>query len=370
MRIYLQQRHDMGIRPSGSGVDGSVQINGRSSLTGDILQDTTERVLKFSETSSMVCYNSSPEIYSCGYGQSTRLLLISQRDRTIALSEIYGASSRDATVTLSLIFRIKVYERDSFLIERQEPVMKDQYTNEFPINIMVAMAQNLATPFKADVEFICKDVDGHHKSLYALRPILTARCEYYAKSSCPGLTILMNLPVFAFDKNVLAQEEGPSDDNVNHAAFGSHLQKKTNEDFNLLHNILYYLYTDHITFATHIDTVLQSDLPKPCPVEDIYIAADRMLLGELKQKALQFLEVSCTIDNITSRLVSSFSGLHEEVATVFGAYFRKNWDRIKNRAEFEQLFTELQDADFGEVLRVNAKFRELMKGAVFLDSSH
>ena len=98
------------------------------------------------------------------------------------------------------------------------------------------------------------------------------------------------------------------------------------------------------------------------------MAADRMFLGELKHKALQFMELSCTVDNITSRLVSTFAELHDEVATVYEAYFRENWDRIKSREEFERLFMDLKDTESKESWRVHAKFREMMKGAVFLNS--
>jgi len=181
-------------------------------------------------------------------------------------------------------------------------------------------------------------------------------------------SILISISEFAFDQNIVTQEAGLDDDNANNHDFRVPHKKTTEEDYDLLHNILYYLYTDNITFGTRIDTVLPSNLPKLCPVEDIYVTADRMLLGELKHKALQFMELSCTADNITSRLMSTFAELHGEVATVYEAYFRANWDRIKNREEFEQPFMDLKDTESKESWRVHAKFREVMKGAVFLDS--
>jgi|SRR5271170_1540174 len=51
MRIYLEQRCDVGICPSTSGVDVSAQISGTSSLTGDISESIAE-CLKFSEKST------------------------------------------------------------------------------------------------------------------------------------------------------------------------------------------------------------------------------------------------------------------------------------------------------------------------------
>lgn len=140
------------------------------------------------------------------------------------------------------------------------------------------------------------------------------------------------------------------------------------EDFNLSHTVWYYLYTDHITFGSNIDAQISNDFPKLCSTEDIYMIADRMQLEELKEKALQFLKLSCTPENITSRIMSKFSELHKEVEKIYGEYFRTNWDLIKNKEEFKKFFTDenedLQD-NLKEVMRVMTKLLELMKDASF-----
>lgn len=223
----------------------------------------------------------------------------------------------------------------------------------------------MATPGIGNVEFTCQD----GRVLHALTPILTARCDYYAKSLSARSIILTSISVFDFDENILTQESHLTDDNAKNHDFGARYKKITDKDYDLLHNILYYLYTDHITFGTRVDTILPSNLPKLCPVEDIYMAADCMLLGELKDKALRFLELSCTADNITSRVISTFAELHDEVAAVYDYYFRENWDRIKNKEEFEKPFMDLKDTESRETWRIHAKFREMMKGACFLDSN-
>jgi hypothetical protein len=160
MRIYLEQRCDVGICPSTSGVDVSVQISGTSSLTGDISQGLAE-CLKFSETLTrpsplsrspppqapflqfgvpppqppLVHFvqpgqpifaagspspSPSPGFQCCGWEIFDRTVADIRRKRAISFSEIYGPSSRETSVTLSLIFRIKVdiHSRDSFLIEQ------------------------------------------------------------------------------------------------------------------------------------------------------------------------------------------------------------------------------------------------------------
>lgn len=47
---------------------------------------------------------------------------------------------------------------------------------------MVKLAQNLAVPGLGNVEFICHDGKDQVKSLHVITPILTERCEYFAKS--------------------------------------------------------------------------------------------------------------------------------------------------------------------------------------------
>lgn len=182
------------------------------------------------------------------------------------------------------------------------------------------------------------------------------------------LTALTKLPVFAFDKNSHSHDECSNESSPKPHGLGPYQSKETDDDFELLHNILYYLYTDHITFGIEVDIIPSPHLPKICDVEDIYMAADRMFLEELKQKALHFLELSCTPGNITSRVMSKFAKLHEEIATIYGEYFRKNWSRIKGTIEFNQFFKNLNDKDINEILRVYTKFQELMKDAVFIDS--
>ena len=145
----------MGICPSTSGVDVSVRISGTSSLTGDISEDIADR-LKFGETSTrpipprsqpsqalqfavpppqhlpvqvQAGYpifpgppspSPSPRFQSCGWEIFHGTIADIKRKRAISFSEIYGPSSRETSVTLSLVFGIKVYiySRDSFLIER------------------------------------------------------------------------------------------------------------------------------------------------------------------------------------------------------------------------------------------------------------
>ena len=138
------------------------------------------------------------------------------------------------------------------------------------------------------------------------------------------------------------------------------------EDFNLLHTILYYLYTDRITFGSPVDTQISDNLPNLCSTEEIYMASDRMHLEELKSKALKFLKLSCTPQNITSRIVSKFAELHEEVADVYTEYFKKNWQVIKNMDDFKRYVkNDPAKDDLDEVVRITIKLLVLMQDANF-----
>jgi hypothetical protein len=229
---------------------------------------------------------------------------------------------------------------------------------EFPHNILLALAENLTSQGNCDVGFACKD-----GLLYAISPILKARSDYFAKSSLLSSNMLIQL-VFAFDQILVSPHR---DRQTSNDRLSLYEQKATEEPFDLLHTILYYLYTDRITFSTNLDASLPANLPKLCSAEDIYVAADRMFLNELKEKALTFLKLSCTTENITSRVLSSFADVHAEVGTLYTDYFRKNWDRVKESEHFNQAFEDLEEGS--DKKQAEKKFRDLMKGAVFLQNT-
>jgi hypothetical protein len=70
----------------------------------------------------------------------------------------------------------------------------------------------------------------------------------------------------------------------------------TIENFELLHSILYYLYTDKGCFTTFLEEK-KSQMPK-CNPEDVFAIANRFQLAELKEKALGFLIETCCPTNI------------------------------------------------------------------------
>jgi hypothetical protein len=143
------------------------------------------------------------------------------------------------------------------------------------------------------------------------------------------------------------------------------------EDFDIVHSILYYIYTDRVTFSTikHDDLQDEGRLPRICPAEHIYALAHRLDLHGLQAKALEFLEKTCTPRNATKRTFSNFASLYDEIGKVYDDYFIAEWETIRNTSSFEKYFSTLEDEeDHQETTRVFKIFRQLMKGADFRSS--
>ena len=104
------------------------------------------------------------------------------------------------------------------------------------------------------------------------------------------------------------------------------------DDYDLFHNVLYYIYTNRITFSTDLTIEpIGSTIPRLCGTEDIYGIANKMFLDDLKLKALDFINFNCTVENITHRLFSKFAYLYKDVGEMYADYFRdKLWGYRKN----------------------------------------
>ena len=90
-----------------------------------------------------------------------------------------------------------------------------------------------------------------------------------------------------------------------------------------------------------------------------------MYLTNLKEKALSFLKLLCTTENITARVLSSFSDVYTDVGTIYTDYFRKHWDWVRESEWFENVFEEFEEGSDEKEL-AEKKFRKLMRGAVFV----
>src|SRR5271170_207203 len=82
------------------------------------------------------------------------------------------------------------------------------------------------------------------------------------------------------------------------------------EDFDLVHNVLFYIHTNKIRFSTNLGEepdVFNSNDPKICEAEDIYALSHRWELKDLQAKALKFLKFSCNPRNIASRIFGKYA---------------------------------------------------------------
>ena len=137
------------------------------------------------------------------------------------------------------------------------------------------------------------------------------------------------------------------------------------ESFDVVHNILYYIYTHHITFSTVVREE-EAETPKICDAEDIYGLAHRLDLDSLKSKALRFLKQTCNCKNITERVFSKFATCYEEANEVYSEFFQNHWPDVRTTSEFTKYFEDLEEeGDLTEAHRVLRRFRELMTGATF-----
>jgi hypothetical protein len=112
------------------------------------------------------------------------------------------------------------------------------------------------------------------KKLYAHTKLLSRKCKYY-ETSTPFLSpnIVFNSAFQEGDIAVTTTNVA----NISATPLGRHIRVK--DDYNLLHSVLYYIYSDCISFSTE-----PSRPDNFCNAEEIYSIADRLLLDDLKEK--------------------------------------------------------------------------------------
>jgi hypothetical protein len=63
---------------------------------------------------------------------------------------------------------------------------------------------------------------------------------------------------------------------------------QTEEDFEILHTLIYYLYTEKVYLRTDDTLVGPSNVPSYCAAEETFAIAHRYQIAQLEQKALIF----------------------------------------------------------------------------------
>jgi hypothetical protein len=131
-------------------------------------------------------------------------------------------------------------------------------------------------------------------------------------------------------------------------------------EFDTLHNILHYLYTDQIVFHTKPGKETGSTL-QTVDVQRLYEVADQLLLFDLKLKAFDFLCHSHDIQNITARIFGQYAKTHEDLYDPYRTFFCARLPAITRTKEFDDFFDQIEDTDSSE--RINTQFRDLVQRA-------
>jgi len=137
--------------------------------------------------------------------------------------------------------------------------------------------------------------------------------------------------------------------------------------FNLFLTALYYIYTCIIAFSTDLQIETPAIRgPKLCAAEDIYAVADMMLLDDLKSKALDFLLLTCTVENITERVLSDFAHTFKDVKDRYLKWFGDRWTEVRDSQVYNTLFNGLESSeeyDKEQVAELFRRYREVMRAA-------
>jgi BTB/POZ domain len=128
-------------------------------------------------------------------------------------------------------------------------------------------------------------------------------------------------------------------------------------EFDTLHTILYYLYTDQIVFHSKSGNETVGHL-MTVDVHRLYQAADQLLLPHLKDKAFEFLWHTRDIQNITARVFGEYAKTHDNLYRIYRHFFCTHLPAIVQTTEFDDFFDQLEGTD---AERVNVHFRELVQ---------
>ena|SRR5271168_1604993 len=91
------------------------------------------------------------------------------------------------------------------------------------------------------------------------------------------------------------------------------------------------------------------------------LLADPFLLPDLKQKAFDFLEKTCTVDNITSRVFGECASLHDELTKYYDSYFKNNVRSVLECSGYRDFFEEEEAWTTNKRVDINTKVRALLE---------
>ena len=225
--------------------------------------------------------------------------------------------------------------------------------DQFPYTLLCTMGSGLLKAedniIRQNVIFVCSE----NRELYASSAILSERSDYFKTSTYFRILWLIIVFTSGFQEGICAMRNGTTSDH--------HRIINMPEDFDAFYNILYYMYTGIIVFESSPELFEPANnAPKAVDVHLIYAAADRFLLGDLREKAALFLVKPCTIDNVTSRLFGMSDGFDSSgVAEYYEFYFQDNLEAVLRSSDYKNFFQEVEGWSPTERAEVNTRFRKL-----------
>jgi BTB/POZ domain len=175
------------------------------------------------------------------------------------------------------------------------------------------------------------------------------------------------IPRHQGDSGTTREQTHPAPPRADHSSGAPEKQTITLPDgnYNLLHNVLFYIYTNRIFLTLRLKTRPPSpNDPKPCDVQKIYSVAEKLFLERLRQKCLAFLKETCTVENITDRLMGDAAKDSAELSEMYQQYFQAKWSEISGSRAHKEAMKDLRaDAyDRDEASEFEDRFDEIMKG--------
>jgi hypothetical protein len=137
----------------------------------------------------------------------------------------------------------------------------------------------------------------------------------------------------------------------------------TDEPFESLYPVLYYLYTDRIYFTTiPIEEATPLYHVPPCDAEDAYRLGDMLGLADLKEKALAFLSDTYQEHNIIEKVLGECALNYEEVGKKCEAVFYEHWNSIRKRGDLKAYFENSEREGSEQRKKITARCIDLMEG--------
>lgn len=116
-------------------------------------------------------------------------------------------------------------------------------------------------------------------------------------------------------------------------------------DYTTMYNIVYYLYTGRVNLHLYMN---DEDAPNGYPDTAnpflLYRAANMYMLEGLEDRCVQYLQSTCTPENIIERLFDDAEcAHHDRIRKLYLEYLNNNFEGIKKTKGWEQMLLNMKD---------------------------